>query len=48
VFAWEGLENFGYFDGELVRQSELSGKAVHVDESARITVETKLIVQGSR
>src|SRR5688572_5320 len=48
LFAWEGLENFGYFDAELVKQSELSGKPVHVGESARIAVETKVIPQGSR
>jgi hypothetical protein len=48
LFAWEGLENFGYFDAELVKQSEPSGKPVHVDESARITVEVKLITQSSR
>jgi len=48
LFAWEGLENFGYFDAELVKQSELSGKPVHVDESAKITIETKLIAQSSR
>ena len=48
LFAWEGLENFGYFDAEFVKQSELSGKPVHVEESARITVETKVIPQGGR
>jgi hypothetical protein len=48
LFAWEGLESFGYFDADLVKQSELSGKPVHVDESSRITVETKLISQNSR
>jgi hypothetical protein len=48
LFAWEGLENFGYFNVELVKQSELSGKPVHVEESARITVETKVIPQRAR
>ena len=48
LFAWEGLENYGYFDAELVKQSELSGKPVHVDESANITVQTKIITQGYR
>jgi hypothetical protein len=48
LFAWEGLENYGYFDVELVKQSESSGKRVHVNESARITVETKVITQSSR
>jgi protocatechuate 3,4-dioxygenase beta subunit len=48
LFAWEGLENFGYFDAEFVKQSESSGKPVHVEESARITVETKVISQGAR
>jgi hypothetical protein len=48
LFAWEGLENFGYFDAELLKQSEPSAKPVHVGESARVTVETKVITQGSR
>jgi hypothetical protein len=48
LFAWEALESFGYFDPDLLKQSELSGKSVHVEESARITVETRIIAQGSR
>ena len=48
LFAWEGLENYGYFDAEFVKQSELSGKPVHVEESAIITVQAKIITQGSR
>jgi hypothetical protein len=48
LFAWEVLESFGYFDPDLLKQSELSGKSVHVEESARITVETRIIAQGSR
>jgi hypothetical protein len=48
LFAWEGLENYGYFDAELVKQSELSGKPVHVDESGSMTVQTRIITQSSR
>jgi hypothetical protein len=48
LFAWEGLENYGYFDAELLKQSELSGTPVHVDESASMTVQTKIITQSFR
>ena len=48
LFAWEGLENYGYFDAELVKQSELSGKPVHVDEAASMTVQTRIITRSSR
>jgi hypothetical protein len=48
LFAWEDMENYGYFDAELVKQSELSGTPVQVDESASMTVQTKIITQRFR
>lgn len=46
LFAWEALENFGYFDPEVMRRSEALGKAVHVVESSKLSVETKIIPAG--
>jgi len=43
LFAWEALENNGYFDADLLKRSEPLGKAIHLDESARINVEIKAI-----
>jgi 5-hydroxyisourate hydrolase-like protein (transthyretin family) len=43
VFAWETLESYAYFDAELVRQVEQSGKAIQLGESARQSVELKII-----
>jgi hypothetical protein len=46
LFAWEALENFGYFDPDVMRRSESLGKAVQVVESAKLSVETKIIPAG--
>jgi hypothetical protein len=43
LFAWEGLENFAYFDPDLLKRSEPLGKALHLDESAKINVDIKPI-----
>jgi hypothetical protein len=43
VFAWEAIESFGYFDEALLRQSDLQGASVHVEESARERVEVRII-----
>ena len=43
LFAWEALENFGYFDPDQMRRSESSGKAVRVAESSKLVVEGKII-----
>ena len=43
LFAWEALENFGYFDPEVMRRSEALGKALRVSESSRQFAETKII-----
>ena len=36
LFAWETLESFGYFDPELLKQSESQGKAIHINESSKL------------
>jgi hypothetical protein len=43
VFAWETLESYAYFDAELVRQVEQSGRAIRLAELARQSVELKII-----
>jgi hypothetical protein len=43
LFAWEALENYGYFDPDVIRRSESFGKAVRVAESSRLSVEGKII-----
>ena len=43
LFAWEALENFGYFDPEVLRQSEALGKAVRVGEASKQAVEARII-----
>jgi len=42
-FAWEALENYGYFDPDVMRRSDSLGKAVRVAESSRLVVEGKMI-----
>ena len=43
VFAWEAIESFGYFDETLLRQSDLQGATVLIEESARERVEVRII-----
>jgi len=43
VFAWEAIEQFAYFDPDVLRQFEQLGKAVSIPESGKITLEVKLI-----
>lgn len=43
VFAWEGLENFGYFDPELLRRSETLGKSIQVPESSKLFADVRII-----
>ena len=43
VFAWEAIESFGYFDENLLRQSDLLGAIVRIEESARERVEVRII-----
>jgi hypothetical protein len=46
LFAWDSLDNFAYFEPEFISKYETQGKAVHVDESARVSVETKVIPEA--
>jgi hypothetical protein len=43
LFAWEALENYGYFDPDVMRRAESLGKPVRVGESSTLTVEGKVI-----
>jgi hypothetical protein len=43
VFAWEAIEQFGYFDPDLVRQYEQKGEAVSISESSKVTVNVNVI-----
>jgi hypothetical protein len=43
LFAWQDLEPFGYFDPDLLRKSEMSGKAVRVNESSKLSVNAQVI-----
>jgi len=47
LFAWEGLENYGYFDPDVMRRAEALGKPVHVGESSKLAVEGKIIPAGN-
>ena len=46
IFAWEAIEQFAYFDPELLKRFESQGKPVHVTESSRETVDVKMIPAG--
>jgi len=43
VFAWEDIEPFAYFDPDGMKQYESQGRLIHVEESSKVAVETKLI-----
>ena len=43
VFAWEALEQFAYYDSDLLRQYEQKGKFVQVSESSKDNIEVKVI-----
>ena len=46
VFAWEELDQFAYYDPEILRRYELQGKSVTVSESSKSTVHVKVIPAG--
>ena len=48
VFAWEALEQFGYFDPDLMKRFEPQGKAVHIAESSKENIEVKIIPAPSQ
>jgi hypothetical protein len=43
IFAWETLESFGYFDPELLKQSDSQGKAIHISESSKLNQDIRSI-----
>ncbi len=43
LFAWEALDGSEFFDPDFLKQYEVFGKAVHVDESAKLAIDTKVI-----
>jgi hypothetical protein len=43
LFAWEAIENNGYFDPDVLKRAESSGTVIHVDESAKLNVQVKVI-----
>jgi hypothetical protein len=47
LFAWEALENYGYFDPDVMRRAEALGKPLHVGESSKQAVEGKIIPAGN-
>ena len=43
IFAWEAIEEYAYFDSDLLRAYEDRGKPVSVSESSNQTVDVKII-----
>jgi hypothetical protein len=43
IFAWEALEQFAYYDPDVLRIFEAKGKLVHVTESSTQTVDVRII-----
>jgi hypothetical protein len=43
LFSWETLESFGYFDPDLLKQSEPLAKAIHIAESSKQQVDVRVI-----
>lgn len=43
LFAWDGLDAFAYFEPEFIMKYEMQGKPVHIDESAKLNVDTRVI-----
>jgi protocatechuate 3,4-dioxygenase beta subunit len=49
VFAWEGLEDYAWFDPDLLARSEQRAHTVRVSESSTASIEVKIIPsEGSR
>jgi hypothetical protein len=46
AFSWESLEQFAWFDPDVLTQFEGAGRAVHVTDSSGETVEVRLIPAG--
>jgi protocatechuate 3,4-dioxygenase beta subunit len=45
VFSWDGLEPYGWFDPELMAQSETKGVSVRVTDSSSEMIDVKLITR---
>jgi hypothetical protein len=43
IFAWEAMEQFAYFDSDLLRVYEQKGEAINVLESSKNNIEVKVI-----
>jgi len=43
IYAWEALEQFAYFDSDLLRQFDQKGKFMQMTEGAKEVVEVKMI-----
>jgi hypothetical protein len=43
IFSWEELDPYSYFDPDVVREFEPSGKAIHISELSKETVEVRMI-----
>ncbi len=43
IYAWEALEQFAYFDSELLRRFEQKGKFMQITEGSKEIVEVKII-----
>jgi len=43
LFAWEDIEQFSYFDPDVLKQFDDKGKPIHIVESAKDVVELRLI-----
>jgi Carboxypeptidase regulatory-like domain len=43
IFAWESIEQFSYYDADVLVPFEQKGKAVSIGESSKVTAEVKLI-----
>jgi hypothetical protein len=48
LFAWEAIENNGYFDPEVMKRYELLGTAFYIDESAKLNIQAKMIPADTR
>jgi len=44
LFAWEALDGFQFFDSNFLKQYDALGKTVHVEESMKLAVDTKIIL----
>ena len=48
IFAWEGIDDFAYFDPDFLRAFEQQGRPVSISEFSRETADVKLIPVSGR